>query len=106
VMDAESSVSAPVILSTGDSTQEWLPPRKRLALVKLESAGKPAPGAGGVPAESQRTRTEALRRCRSGDDPSGAGLAGRRGRGGADAHQPITADASTWPAPTNRRPRQ
>lgn len=92
--DAESSVSAPVLFSTGDSAQEWLPPRKRLGLVKLESAGKAAPGAGGVPAESALTRTGALRRGKSRDDPSWAGLASRRGRGGADAHQPITADAS------------
>lgn len=49
---AESSGPAPVFHSPGNSTQEWLPPRKRFGLVKLEGAGKPAPGA--ARAQSER----------------------------------------------------
>nr|BAE00530.1 unnamed protein product [Macaca fascicularis] len=100
-----AAVPAPIFLSPGRFAREWLPPRQKFGLVKLERARKPAhwrpENACKVPAPYQpRNLTGANAAAGS----SGAGLARRRGRGGPVAHEPITTDASTWLALTNWRP--
>uniref|UniRef100_A0A2I2YPA2 Uncharacterized protein n=1 Tax=Gorilla gorilla gorilla TaxID=9595 RepID=A0A2I2YPA2_GORGO len=95
-----AAVPAPIFLSLGRFAREWLPPRQKFGLVKLERPGKSAhrrPGnACKVPEPYQpRRRTGGV---------AAAGSSGAGGRAAPVAHEPITTVASTWLALTNRRP--
>lgn len=94
--DAGSSVRTPIFLSPGHSAREWLALGQNYDLVKREGAGKPVyrrpgdtrwrPASLWLPAPSGQSQT---------GRPRGAGLVGRSRRGGARAHEPITADVFT-----------
>uniref|UniRef100_A0A2K5NJB7 Uncharacterized protein n=1 Tax=Cercocebus atys TaxID=9531 RepID=A0A2K5NJB7_CERAT len=91
-----AAVPAPIFLSPGRFAREWLPPRQKFGLVKLERARKPAHWRPGNACTSPvRTRPRALPGRASPDAGGGAAPV---------AHEPITTDASTWLALTNWRP--